>query len=333
MTFRASITFVCFALGLPPAPSYGQSACVVTPQIFPATTLAQLAEFHYGSIDYQFAIMLATNTRVGSGFPFISDPFRLPQASSGSMPKLCVPDFNEAEALRNRYDTYLRALADMALAVPAEVSHSLDPIVPGKPAAVATWIRSDQLKRYKTQSGGWIDTLPSDTWVTEEPHLKEFCTDFARTSGADPDLLTLRLEQRLGLAPHSAKTTFVSFTIADPDPAKNIFRPCASPAIDTDTCAVRTAADDDCSSSPSAQNCEAHNLFFYRQYYSSYGAARPTGFPWTSLGYTFDWALGPTDGIGHATFVRFGESEYVVPQGTPVTIVGAASTADYCGVK
>ena len=160
-----------------------------------------------------------------------------------------------------------------------------------------------------------------------------FCTDFARTSGGDPDLLTLRLEQRLGLAPHSAKTTFVSFTIADPDPAKSIFRPCASPAIDTDTCAVRTAADDDCSSSPSPKICEAHNLFFYRQYYSSYGTARPTGFPWTSLGYTFDWALGPTDGTGQATFVRFGESEYVVPQGTPVTIVGAESSADYCSLK
>ena len=92
-------------------------------------------------------------------------------------------------------------------------------------------------------------------------------------------LLTLRLEQRLGLAPHSAKTTFVSFTIADPDPAKSIFRPCASPAIDTDTCAVRTAADDDCSSSPSPKICEAHNLFFYRRYYKLLRHRPPDRFP------------------------------------------------------
>ena len=175
------------------------------------------------------------------------------------------------------------------------MSHSLDPIPPGQPVTVATWIRADQLKRYKTQAGGWIDTLPSDTWVTDEPHLKEFCSHFADTSGGDPDLLTLRLEQRLGLAPHSAKTTFVSFTIADPDPAKNIFRPCASAAIDTTTCAIRTAGDDTCGDPQRAKSCEAQNLFFYKQYYSSYGAARPTGFPWTSLGYTFDWALGPSD--------------------------------------
>ena len=235
------------------------------------------------------------------------------------------------ETLRNRYATYLDAISDMALAVPADVSHALDPITPGKPVTVATWIRDDQLKRYKS-AGGWIDTLPADTWVTEEPHLKDLLTAFAGANGGDPELLTLRLEQRLGLAPHSAKTTFVSFTIADPDPDKNIFRPCAS-AIDTTSCAIRSSADDDCSTSPQPQSCAAHNLFFYKQYYSSYGVARPTGFPWTSLGYTFDWALGPADGTGHASFVRFGESEYVVPKGTPITIVGAAKTADYCGVK
>jgi hypothetical protein len=324
--------FSCLSFAALASPSYAAGDCLATPEIFAATTLAQLAELYYGDIDYQYAIMLATNARVGAGFPFISDPFQLP-ASTGKKAKLCVPQLAEAEILHNRYATYLEAITDMALAVPAEVSHSLDPITPGKPVTVATWIRDDQLKRYKAQSGGWVDMLPSDTWVTEEPHLKEFCTAFTNTNGGDPELLTLRLEQRLGLAPHSAKTTFVSFAIADPDPAKNVFRPCASAAIDTTSCAIRSSADDDCSGSPDPQSCAAHNLFFYKQYYSSYGVAQPTGFPWTSLGYTFDWALGPADGTGHASFVRFGESEYVVPKGTPVTITGAAKTADYCGVQ
>ena len=131
MTFRASIPFVCFALCLPMAPSYGQNACLATPQIFPATTLAQLAEFHYGTIDYQFAIMLATNARVGVRLSIYQ---RSVSAAPGDLPEAfrssASPGFNEAETLRNRYDTYLRALADMALAVPAEVSHSLDPIDP-----------------------------------------------------------------------------------------------------------------------------------------------------------------------------------------------------------
>ncbi len=330
---RLSLAFICVSLGSQVSPSYAQSGCLATPDIFPATTLAQLAEFYYGDLDYQYAIMLATNARVGSGFPFVVDPFQLPQATTGAKPKLCVPELAEAETLRNRYDTYLKAIAQMALAVPDDVSHALDPIPPGQPVTVATWIRADQVKRYRGPGGGWVDTLPSDTWVTEEPHLKEFCTHFADTNGADPDLLTLRLEQRLGLAPHSAKTAFLSFTIANPDPATNIFRPCASAAIDTTTCAIRTSADDTCGDPQQAKSCEAHNLFFYKQYYSAFGTARPTGFPWTSLGYTFDWAQGPADASGHADFVRFGESEYVVPQGTPIKIVGAAKTAEYCGVK
>ena len=328
---RSCLALVCLSLGSQVSPSYAQSGCLATPAVYEATTLAQLAEFYYGDIDYQYAIMLATNARVGSGFPFVGDPFQLPQATSGSSPKVCVPELTEAETLRNRYDTYLRAIADMAVAVPLDVSHTLDTIPAGKPVAVATWIRADQIKRYKTASG-WVTTLPSDTWVTVEPRLQLFCAAFTEANGQDPDLLTLRVEQRLGLAPHSAKTTFVNFTIDDPNPANNIFRPCASGAIDTDSCTIRNPQNDDCGS-PQAKNCTARDIFFYKQYYGSYGAARPTGFPWTSLGYTFDWALGPADANGEADFVRFGESEYVVLQGTPISNVGAISTADYCTTK
>ncbi len=328
---RLSFAFVCLGFASQLSPSYAQSGCLATPAVYSGTTLAQLAEFYYGDIDYQYAIMLATNARVAAGFPFVGDPFQLPQASSGVAPKLCVPQLAEAQTLRNRYDTYLKAITDMAVAVPADVSHTLDAIPAGKPVAVATWIRADQLKRYKTATG-WVTTLPGDTWVTVEPHLQLFCAAFTTANGLDPDLLTLRVEQRLGLAPHSAKTTFVSFTIDDPNPASNIFRPCASGAIDTDSCTIRNPQNDDCGS-PQAKNCTARDIFFYKQYYGSYGAARPTGFPWTSLGYTFDWALGASDANGHADFVRYGESEYVVPQGTPIGNVSAVSTADYCTTK
>lgn len=331
---RLRVVVACLLLGIAaPGVSYAGSGCLATPEVFPGTTLSRLASLYFGDVRYQYGIMLATNARVGQGFPFVGDPFDLPEPGGGVRAKLCVPELAEAEQLRHRYDTYLKALADMAVAVPADVSHDLDAIPVGKPVSLATWIRDDQLKRYTRPGGGWIGTLPSDTWVTAEPHLKEFCTDFAKMNGGDPDLLTLRLEQRLGLAPHSAKTTFVSFTLADPDPAKTIFRPCASPAIDTESCAIRTSRDDDCSQATDPARCAAHNLFFYKQYYNSYGATQPTGFPWTSLGYTFDWSLGPADANGDASFVRFGESEYVVPQGTQVTITGAVKTASYCGVK
>lgn len=337
MTFRLSRVALAWLILFAPVPaSYAQSGCVATPEIYPGTTLSRLASFYYGDVGYQYAILLATNARAGAGFQFIGDPFNLPQPKTPTDPriKLCVPELLEAERLRNRYDTYLAALADMTVSVPTHVSHSLDPITLHRPVTVATWIRGDQVGYFRNDDGSWVDRLGGDTWVTVEPHLQELCVGFTEANGPDPDLLTFRVEQRLGLAPHSAKTTFVSFTIADPDPAKNVFRPCASPAIDTNFCAVRTSDDDQCpTASPMKERCEAHNRFFYKQYYNSYGAAHPTGFPWTSHGYTFDWALGPADANGRAEFVRFGESEYVVPAGTPITVEGAVTTTEYCTAK
>ena len=70
--------------------------------------------------------------------------------------------------------------------------------------------------------------------------------------------------------------------------------------------------------------------FFNRQYYGSYGAAEPTGYPWTSLGYTFDWAREEAGPSGRAPFVRFGESEYVVPAETQIRVIGSETTAEYC---
>src|SRR5687767_8118242 len=131
---------VCLFLGaLFPATSHGQTGCLATAEIFPATTLAGVAEFHYGDPGFQFAIMLATNARSAAGFAFIGDPFQLPQAAASSggaaveRPKVCVPELTEATRLRNWYQTYLDALEEMEIATPEAVSDSLVPITPGGP--------------------------------------------------------------------------------------------------------------------------------------------------------------------------------------------------------
>ena len=315
-----------------------QAGCLATPEIFPATTLADLADFYYGDPSFQYAIMLATNTRTGAGFGFIRDPFILPQpnsssgAEAGERSKVCVPDLAEAIPLRNRYETYLEALDEMEIASPVAVSDELVAISPGRPVSLATWIRSDQLDRYRRE-GRWIETAPGDIWVTVEPHLQEFCQAFVRDNGDDPDRLTLRLEQRLGLPPHNGKTTFLTFELTSPEGPENIFRPCATPDIETSTCPVRGSAADRCGGSNPAAECAEQEAFFNRQYYSSYGAAEPTGYPWTSLGYTFDWARQQAGPSGRAPFVRFGESEYVVRKGAAIRIVGSQTTEEYCAAE
>ena len=97
--------------------------CIATPTIFAGTTLAGLADTFFADIDYRYAIMLATNARSGSGFPFIGNPNQLPVGQ-----KLCIPAITEAERLRNRFLTYIKAVQDMALPEVSERSNSLTPI-------------------------------------------------------------------------------------------------------------------------------------------------------------------------------------------------------------
>ena len=69
-------------------------------------------------------------------------------------------------------------------------------------------------------------------------------------------------------------------------------------------------------------------MWFLNQYYSSYGQSLISEFPWTALGYTFDWAQ---DSSKASRFERFGESEFVIRAGAPVEILGKeVATAEYC---
>jgi hypothetical protein len=142
---------------------------------------------------------------------------------------------------------------------------------------------------------------------------------------SDPAALTLRLEQRLGLAPASAKTHMVELEVADAASGA-IFRPCATPATTTTTCP--TGGPPACAAGDDA--CHAHRDFFLQQYYGSYGLQQPVEFPWTSLGYTFDWAPGEVGLGGAIGFRMVGESEYVLRRGSVATVTAIAPTAAYC---
>jgi hypothetical protein len=72
---------------------------------------------------------------------------------------------------------------------------------------------------------------------------------------------------------------------------------------------------------------QSYQEWFNQQYYSSYGQSLISEFPWTGLGYTFDWASGPSK---QTPFVRFGESEFVIHAGAPIEILEILSTTHYC---
>jgi len=275
-------------------------------------SLEDLAKQYLGDPGYAISIALATNARTADGFTYISN---LDAVSAGA--RVCVPATAEARHLRERWQSFEQAVDEARMPRGTSIDTALVPVPPDRPVTVVAWMRTDQVARLKTAGGGWVGTLPSDVWVTVEPHLREFCRSFVHDHRPDDEALIERIEQRLGLGPASSKTYFVRFRIDRPVTLL-MFRPCPDP----------DPSKSSCSFGPPSQTPPQYPLWFLSQYYSSYGQSLIGEFPWTALGYTFDWAPASR---GASRFERFGESEFVARAGAPVEIEGREmATADYC---
>lgn len=204
---------------------------------------------------------------------------------------------------------YLAAVRDAEEATPAEISRNLVALVASNPdlirneageIRVVTWT---DWKGYDTQVGQRL-TLSRDVWITVVPHVRSFC----HACGLSDAALDLRLRQRLGLPPDDAKTRFVEFWVS-PD---NLFRPSPDPEISDHEAEVDF---------PRPQRFVTvspdHKEWFEALKKSSYG---DQGYPWTRLGYTYDWG-GKTE---------VGESEFVIPKGSEVWVHSVTPTQAYC---
>ena len=146
------------------------------------------------------------------------------------------------------------------------------------------------------------NTLGIDVWVTIVPQLKRRCQRF------QGDDLTLRLEQLLGLPPNNGKTQFVEMRVKTAD----LFRPCPNPDIQATECPQSFPQDSD----------PDFIQWFANQSLDSYQI--PGGYPWTHLGYTYDWNPDSSEvGLG----------EYVVRKGAVVKVTSIVPTAEYCSPK
>jgi hypothetical protein len=305
--YRAFLLFA-FAAGL-----HATGPCPATRDVPEGGSLEDLAHRYLGNSRYAIAIALATNARTGGGFSYIANPSDLTGVA-----RVCVPSKSEARQLRRSWEAYERAMNAARLPQISSIDKALLTIPPDQPVNVVAWMRKDQADRLKTASGEWVKTVSSQTWVTIEPHLQEFCRGFVSDHGPDETKLTRRLEQHLGLSPASNKSYFVRMRLDHAGPGV-IFRPCADPATDHA----------DCSLGPPAKAPSTYQQWFYQQYYSSYGESLLGEFPWTALGYTFDWAPGPNK---QSPFQRTGESEFVIEKGAPIKIVEVVATSQYCAL-
>lgn len=285
--------------------------CPLPHEVASGDNVRSLADYYFGDSEYWPAIVLATNSRTAEGFRLIANWNDLSR-----VPKVCIPSLAEADRWRLRFQQYRAAIAEAALPEPWDVAPKLVEFPPDRPIEVATWISEDELRTYRSDSGQWTKRAPDEIWVTVEPYLRRFCSAFLAAHNGSIEQLTLRLEQRLGLPPVSNMSKFLEIRLTRPT-LDVIFRPCMNPATSTVNCPVGPPPD---------QVDSKHKNWIYKQYYSSFGQALLSSLPWTSLGYTFDWARD----AARDRFKRIGESEFVIRKGAPIAILRATDTAEYC---
>jgi hypothetical protein len=144
-----------------------------------------------------------------------------------------------------------------------------------------------------------------DIWVTPVPQLAVACRGFSLSGAA----LRERTGQYLGLRPEDLHETVVELWV---DP-RDVFRPCPDPEVDDTKC--RLGLPDvalDGTDKPSE-----HAKWFARNDRNNL----ETPYPWTRLGYTYDWG----DPYHH-----IGASEYVVREGASVWVAAVVSLDAYC---
>ncbi len=221
------------------------------------------------------------------------------------------------QSLDELWQNYALALQDAKIALTSEVSDDLIAITPDNSNLVWDDDTGRVLMVTWTSYPGYDDkvgqetTIGRESWVTAVPELRNFCRDF-QPSAEEP--LILRLEQLLGLPPMVGKTRVVELWV-DPD---DLFRPTPDVQI-TDTVAQLTVPP------PSAFDSE-EDYEFARDWYNSQLAGQhyddpKKGYPWTRLGYTFDWGNSESEE---------GLSEFVIKAKSPAKVERVSSTEEYC---
>lgn len=171
-----------------------------------------------------------------------------------------------------------------------------------KKVLVATWVGSDE---FDSKIDHPIQTR--ELWVTVVPELQRFCRTHP---GGRPS--PLRIKQLLGLPPDYHVTKFVEVWVSPND----LFRPSPDPEITDSRAELNLEAARNRPNPPD----QVHIQWFTKNRRELYPPSHPSGFPWTRLGYTYDWG-NPQNHIGL--------SEFVVRKGASVEVNRVVPTDSY----
>jgi hypothetical protein len=153
-------------------------------------------------------------------------------------------------------------------------------------------------------------------WVTPDGEVQASCRQFNLQGAA----LTLRLAQLIGLPPNTQNTQLVVFSV----PVERIFRPTPDPnPMTIYPCAPTEMSQ--CGNVLPAHVPAEHTVFFVNQTLSAYKIGQTeqeNGYPWTHLGYTYNWTPYAAS--------KYGASEYVIKPDSDVTVVSVTPSDQYC---
>ncbi|MCH9648877.1 MAG: hypothetical protein K0U98_11610 [Deltaproteobacteria bacterium] len=276
-----------------------------------------------------------------------------PQSERSALraPGGCTPDHQQA-----CQELYLEGSAAAMYPEPEDVRTDLVAILPSTPGLVwdgqgrillSTWTRweyyedpDDPTKPMYSPDQAF--PLYGDTWFTIVPQVQEACR---KIFPFGMDWVDLRLEQLIGLPPFNGYDAFLQVWV---DPT-TLFRPCPDPEISDRECQTNVPVETGlpanstpwafCSdpSSPQVSSafvdvassslewmcdnwCTSYcNDTGYPCSCTTPEASAP--FPWTALGYTYDWGR-PANPQGF--------SEFVGPEGTSVNFESLVPTREYC---
>jgi hypothetical protein len=167
----------------------------------------------------------------------------------------------------------------------------------------------------------------SEIWVALDSEVRELC------AGVDDPVLAL--EQALGLPPGGLGNRVVNSLSV---PREGLFRPCASAdGLEATSCGFDLPPTPKADVDPAALR-EAYDQlrFFTQQMWSSYRLGFPrstgspsdypsSGYPFTGMGWTYDW--------GNSSPAHVGVTEFVVKRDAAITVVETKSPAEFCATQ
>jgi len=217
------------------------------------------------------------------------------------------------------YLRYSNALLDATVALPAEICTRLRPVATNTPGTdwrsftnwvdgtINLWVRVATMKYTggwawnnlltpgaHTMSNGWA----AETWVTLCPDMRKLLASYTGTNR------TLRMEKALGLPPQPGTYAVAEFYV---DP-KYMFRPAVSPDTHSPSAGLAPADHSPYLAANALQGVSPGYAAWFHDTYNSRGYAATNlnnSWPWTRLGYTYDYENSASSPIGL--------SEYVVP--------------------